>query len=125
MTANRFFERQLPRIAAWLLIAFLFLPILVVIPVALTDRDYLSLPKDGISLSHFASLAVIPTLDAWDLVDERFGRTNFHWFFLAQPFRLPEKLLSADPQAFIDAALARMAGGLGNVEGLGGAQFVR
>ncbi|WP_230589614.1 alpha/beta hydrolase [Bordetella hinzii] len=67
-------------------------------------------------MTHFASLAVIPTLDAWDLVDERFGRTNFHWFFLAQPFGLPEKLLSADPQAFIDAALARMAGGLGNVE---------
>lgn len=67
-------------------------------------------------VTHFASLAVIPTLDAWDLVDERFGRTNFHWFFLAQPFGLPEKLLSADPQAFIDAALARMAGGLGNVE---------
>lgn len=67
-------------------------------------------------MTHFASLAVIPTLDAWDLVDERFGRANFHWFFLAQPFGLPEKLLSADPQAFIDAALARMAGGLGNVE---------
>lgn len=67
-------------------------------------------------VTHFASLAVIPTLDAWDLVDERFGRTNFHWFFLAQPFGLPETLLSADPQAFIDAALARMAGGLGNVE---------
>lgn len=63
-------------------------------------------------VTHFASLAVIPTLDAWDLVDERFGRANFHWFFLAQPFGLPEKLLSADPQAFIDAALARMAGGL-------------
>lgn len=67
-------------------------------------------------VTHFASLAVIPTLDAWDLVDERFGRANFHWFFLAQPFGLPEKLLSADPQAFIDAALARMAGGLDNVE---------
>ncbi|KCB41628.1 fluoroacetate dehalogenase domain protein [Bordetella hinzii 5132] len=67
-------------------------------------------------VTHFASLAVIPTLDAWDLVDERFGRANFHWFFLAQPFGLPEKLLSADPQAFIDAALARMAGGLGNCQ---------
>lgn len=49
-------ERHLPRLAAWLLLAFLFLPVLVVIPVSLTDRDYLSLPKDGLSLAHFASL---------------------------------------------------------------------
>lgn len=49
-------QRHLPRIVAWLLLAFLFLPVLVVIPVSLTDRDYLSLPKDGLSLAHFQSL---------------------------------------------------------------------
>ena len=67
-------------------------------------------------VTHLASLTVIPTLDAWDLVDEKFGHANFHWFFLAQPFDLPEKLLSASPQAFIDSALAHMAGGLDNLE---------
>ena len=44
------------RLLPWLLLAFLFLPVLVVIPVALTDRDYLSLPEHGVSLAHFAAL---------------------------------------------------------------------
>jgi putative spermidine/putrescine transport system permease protein len=41
---------------AWILLAFLFLPVLIVVPVALTDRKYLSLPENGLSLQHFASL---------------------------------------------------------------------
>jgi putative spermidine/putrescine transport system permease protein len=41
---------------AWILLAFLFLPVLVVVPVALTDRQYLSLPEHALSLRHFASL---------------------------------------------------------------------
>lgn len=49
-------ERIVPRLAAWLLLAFLFLPILVVIPVSLTDREYLSLPDQALSLQHFGSL---------------------------------------------------------------------
>jgi putative spermidine/putrescine transport system permease protein len=52
----RFVQLGLFRIAAWCLLGFLFLPLLVVIPVALTDRDYLSLPQDGISFDHFAAL---------------------------------------------------------------------
>jgi len=50
-------ERGLPKAAAWLILAFLFVPVLVVIPVALTDRDYLSLPAETISFQHFAALA--------------------------------------------------------------------
>jgi putative spermidine/putrescine transport system permease protein len=41
---------------AWILLGFLFLPVLVVVPVALTDREYLSLPEHALSLRHFASL---------------------------------------------------------------------
>lgn len=57
MSARRRIETALPKILAWGLLCFLFVPILVVIPVALTDRDYLSLPQDGMSLDHFAALA--------------------------------------------------------------------
>lgn len=74
---------------------------------ALDHRDH---------VTHYASLAVVPTLDAWDAADMRFGLANFHWFLLAQPFDLPERLLSADPDAFIDAALARMAGGIDHID---------
>jgi putative spermidine/putrescine transport system permease protein len=44
------------RAIAWALLGFLFLPVLVVVPVALTDREYLSLPEHALSLRHFASL---------------------------------------------------------------------
>lgn len=41
----------------WLFLLFLFLPVLVVLPVSVTDKTYLSLPVDGISFAHYASLA--------------------------------------------------------------------
>ncbi len=40
----------------WVIIAALILPITIVLPVALTDQPYLSLPKDRLSLQHFAHL---------------------------------------------------------------------
>jgi putative spermidine/putrescine transport system permease protein len=40
---------------AWVVICFLVLPILVVFPVSLTDRPYLSLPEHGLSLQYFAN----------------------------------------------------------------------
>ena len=60
----------------------------------------------------FASLAVVPTLDVWPGVDMTFAMNAFHWFMLAQPFDIPERLLAGDPDAFIDATLTRMAGSL-------------
>ncbi len=38
---------------AWVVLAFLFLPLLVVIPVSLSDQSYLSLPRHGLSLQHY------------------------------------------------------------------------
>ncbi len=40
---------------AWMVLAFLLLPILVVIPVSLTDTSYIGLPKNGLSLQHYAA----------------------------------------------------------------------
>jgi putative spermidine/putrescine transport system permease protein len=45
-----------PRIAAWILVAFLVLPFLIIIPVSLTDRNYLSMPEHALSLSHYRNL---------------------------------------------------------------------
>ena len=59
----------------------------------------------------FASLAVVPTLDALGVIDHRAAEKAYHWFFFAQPAPLPEALLAADPDAVIDAALDRMSGG--------------
>jgi len=64
----------------------------------------------------FSSLTVIPTLDAFAGVDAAFAMNAFHWFMLAQPNGLPERLLAADPIGFIDAALSNMAGSLDRFE---------
>jgi haloacetate dehalogenase len=64
----------------------------------------------------YASLTVVPTLDMWARTDKAFAIGAFHWFFLAQDFDLPERMLSADPDAFIDHALSKMAGGLDKFE---------
>ncbi|MBT0958451.1 ABC transporter permease [Alphaproteobacteria bacterium KMM 3653] len=40
---------------AWLVIAFLVLPILVVLPISFTDTSYIGLPKEGLSLQHYAN----------------------------------------------------------------------
>ena len=64
----------------------------------------------------FSSLTVVPTLDAMSAVDHRFATKNFHWFLFAQNSDLPELLLAAAPDAFIDRALATMAGGLERID---------
>ena len=42
--------------ASWLVLACLVLPIAIVLPVSLTDRTYLSLPTNGLSLAHYRHL---------------------------------------------------------------------
>jgi haloacetate dehalogenase len=60
----------------------------------------------------YAALAVVPTLDVRAAVDWRFAMGAFHWFLFAQPGDLPERLLASDPDAFLDATLEQMAGGI-------------
>jgi haloacetate dehalogenase len=45
-------------------------------------------------------LDVLPTADVFARVDAAFARAAWHWFFLAQPGDLPERLIAADPDAF-------------------------
>ncbi len=42
--------------SSWIVMAFLILPMTMVLPLSLTDRPYLSLPQHGLSLSHYASM---------------------------------------------------------------------
>jgi haloacetate dehalogenase len=47
-----------------------------------------------------AVLNIIPTAEAFRRADMAFGLGFWHWFFLAQPYDLPERLLGADPDAY-------------------------
>jgi putative spermidine/putrescine transport system permease protein len=51
---------SLSRVSAWVVVCFLLLPIMVIVPISLTDRSYLSLPEAGLSLQYFVNLFTNP-----------------------------------------------------------------
>jgi haloacetate dehalogenase len=60
----------------------------------------------GERVDRLAVLDVIPTGEALDRADARLALGYWPWSLLAQPEPLPERLLTAAPEAFVDAALA-------------------
>jgi haloacetate dehalogenase len=51
-------------------------------------------------VSRLAVLDIVPTVEAFRRTDMTFALDWWHWFFLAQPAPLPERLISGDPEAF-------------------------
>jgi haloacetate dehalogenase len=47
-----------------------------------------------------ATLDILPTGEHFRRADMKFGLGYWHWFFLAQPYPLPEKLIGGDPDWF-------------------------
>jgi haloacetate dehalogenase len=47
-----------------------------------------------------AVIDIVPTAEALLRADREFGLGYYHWFFLAQPAPLPERLIAADPDAY-------------------------
>lgn len=47
------FFKTFVQVGAWSVIAFLVLPLLVVVPISLTDTSYIGLPKEQLSLQHY------------------------------------------------------------------------
>lgn len=50
-------------------------------------------------------IEVVPTAEMWRRFDAGMGMSAYHWTLLAQPAPLPEKLISADPQFYLDWTL--------------------
>jgi haloacetate dehalogenase len=61
-------------------------------------------------VTRLAVLDIVPTYTMWQSVDRDFAMGTFHWFFLAQPFDLPEHLIGGDPEYFVRRTVARWAG---------------
>jgi haloacetate dehalogenase len=57
-------------------------------------------------------LDVAPTLAMYERTSDEFARAYWHWFFLIQPAPLPERLISADPRAYLREVMGRRPGGL-------------
>ena len=52
-----------------------------------------------------AVLDIVPTYELYTTADREFATAYYHWFFLIQPFPLPEKLIGADPEYFLRTCL--------------------
>ncbi|OKH26811.1 alpha/beta hydrolase [Hydrococcus rivularis NIES-593] len=48
-----------------------------------------------------AVLDIIPTYDLYQTTDKEFASAYYHWFFLIQPYPLPETLIGANPEYFL------------------------
>jgi haloacetate dehalogenase len=51
-------------------------------------------------VTRLAVLDIVPTGEVFLRADREFGLGYYHWFFLAQPAPLPERLIAADPEAY-------------------------
>lgn len=57
-------------------------------------------------------LDIAPTLAMYEQADRVFATAYFHWFFLIQPPPFPERLIGADPEAYIERTMGGRHGGL-------------
>ena len=64
------------------------------------------------AVSRLILLDVVPTLSMYQQTNETFARAYWHWFFLIQPAPLPERLIEADPAAYIIDVMGRRSAGL-------------
>jgi haloacetate dehalogenase len=59
-----------------------------------------------------AILDIIPQHHLFNNVTRQWATASYHWFFMIQPFDLPERLMSADPDFFITKKLSKTRQGL-------------
>ncbi len=64
------------------------------------------------AVSRLLLLDIAPTLAMYEHAGDAFARAYWHWFFLIQPAPLPERLIEADPAAYLRDVLGRRRGGL-------------
>jgi haloacetate dehalogenase len=61
-------------------------------------------------VSRLALLDIVPTLDFYRTINQRTATAYYHWFFLIQPADFPERLIGADPDAYLDWQFSRLGG---------------
>ena len=54
------------------------------------------------AVEKLAVLDIAPTATMYGQTDMRFATAYYHWFFLIQPFDLPERMIGADPKYYLE-----------------------
>ena len=70
-----------------------------------------------------AVLDIVPTRTMFAQVNQYLATVYYHWFFLIQPFDLPERLIGADPEFFLRNFFSRLGSGALGPEAV--AEYVR
>lgn len=54
---------------------------------------------------------IAPTREMYARADARFAKAYWHWFFLIQPYPVPEQMIGADPDGYWRAKCMELGGG--------------
>jgi haloacetate dehalogenase len=63
------------------------------------------------AVERVAVLDISPTLTMVERTDQAFATAYYHWFFLIQPFDLPERMIGADPAWYLAQKMKRWSAG--------------
>lgn len=61
-------------------------------------------------VARLVTLDIVPTYTTFAAMTMASSMATFHWFFLAQPYDLPERLIGAAPEYYLKTMLARWSG---------------
>ena len=64
------------------------------------------------AVERVAVLDISPTRTMYGATTQAFATAYYHWFFLIQPFDLPEKLIGANPLYYLHRKIGAWSGGL-------------
>jgi haloacetate dehalogenase len=64
------------------------------------------------SVDSLAVLDISPTLTMYEQTNMAFATVYYHWFFLIQPSPYPEKMIAADPTAYLEHKISSGSAGM-------------
>ena len=62
-------------------------------------------------LAAVSVMDICPTLHMYRTADDDFARAYYHWFFLIQPYDMPERMIGADPEYYLSKKMKKWSGG--------------
>ena len=72
-----------------------------------------------------AVLDIAPTATMYASTDKAFATAYYHWFFLIQPFDLPERMIGADPEFYLSKKLKAWGRSKGAITDAASAEYLR
>jgi haloacetate dehalogenase len=79
----------------------------------------------GEAVRRMVLLDIAPTVAMYAQTTEAFARAYWHWFFLIQPQPLPERLIQADPAAYLHDVMGGRSAGLAPFDPRAFAEYTR